>query len=158
MRPAFALVLFVGICLLAGAAGGALTASAVRDWYPTLAKPSWTPPSWVFGPAWTTLYILMGVAAFLVWRRTDADRAARRLALGLFGVQLVLNIAWSGVFFGLRQPGWAVAEIAMLWVAIVATIWAFARVSRPAALLLLPYITWTTFAAALNTAIWRMNA
>ncbi len=125
-------------------------------WYAELDKPSWNPPSWVFGPVWTALYATMGVSAWLVWRERGLSGA--RGALTLFDVQLALNAAWSWLFFGLQRPGLAFAEIVALWLAIVATLAAFARHSRPAAWLLSPYLAWVTFAAALNFAIWRLNA
>lgn len=150
------LVLFVTVCFAAAAIGGALTAQSVGGWYQTLAKPAWNPPDWVFGPVWTLLYFLMGVAAWLVWRRSGWTEA--RWALLLFGVQLALNVIWSGLFFAAQAPGWAFAELLVLWIAIAATLAAFARRSRVAAALMAPYLAWTTFAAALNFAIWRLNA
>jgi len=125
-------------------------------WYPTLVKPAFTPPSWVFGPVWTALYILMGVAAFLVWQK-DLGRRAVRVALAWFLVQLVLNALWSPVFFGLHRIGWALVVIVLLWAAMVVTIRCFSRVSGAAALLLVPYLLWVSFATALNAALWRLN-
>lgn len=148
------LVVFVLVCLAAGVVGAVFTADSVTGWYRTIAKPSWTPPDRVFGPVWTVLFILMGVAAWLVWRR---GWARCRGALGLFAVQLLLNVGWSLVFFGLRSPGWAFVEILCLWIALLATIALFWRHSRLAAVLLLPYLGWSTFAAILNLAIWRAN-
>ncbi|MBX9791995.1 MAG: tryptophan-rich sensory protein [Pirellulales bacterium] len=144
----------VAACLLAGVVGAVFTAGSVDGWYGTIAKPAWTPPNWVFGPVWTVLYLMMGVAAWLVARR---GWRASRTALAWFVLQLLLNIGWYLVFFGLRSPGWALPEIGILWIAIVATILAFARHSRPAAALLIPYLGWSTFAAALNGAIWLAN-
>jgi benzodiazapine receptor len=151
-----ALLILLAACLGTEAAGGILTAASVGDWYQALAKPAWTPPDWLFGPVWTTLFVLMAVAAWLVWQR--AGWPASGAALGLFGVQLALNAAWSGLFFTLRNPGAAFAEILLLWCAIAATWWSFGRISRLAAGLLSPYLLWVTYAAALNVAIWRMNA
>jgi benzodiazapine receptor len=150
-----ALAVSAALCFGTEAAGGALTAAAVRDWYPTLAKPAWTPPSWVFGPVWTLLFALMAASAWLVWRRSGPRGAG--VALGLFGAQLVLNAGWSLLFFALCSPGAALIEINVLWVAIAATIAAFARVSRAAALLLVPYLLWVGYATALNAAVWSMN-
>src|SRR5690349_157709 len=113
------LVVFVLVCLAAGVVGAVFTADSVTGWYRTIAKPSWTPPDRVFGPVWTVLFILMGVAAWLVWRR---GWASCRGALGLFAVQLFLSVGWSLVFFGLRSPGWAFVEILSLWIALLATI------------------------------------
>jgi benzodiazapine receptor len=149
------LALWVGLCWGVAGLGGVFTAMGVSDWYLTLARPSWNPPSGVFGPVWTLLYTVMGVAAWRVWTRRR--EAPARVALALFGVQLLLNLGWSVVFFGLRAPGWAVAEIAALWLAITATLVWFWRVDRLAGLLLAPYLAWVSFAAALNLAIWRHN-
>jgi tryptophan-rich sensory protein len=151
-----ALALFVAGCLLVGVVGGISTASSVGTWYPALNKPSWNPPKSIFAPVWTLLYVTMAVSAWLVWRRRETDDVG--LAMLLFGLQLALNAGWSMVFFGLRQPGVAALEIALLWLSIAATLWAFARVSKMAAWLLVPYLGWVSFAAALNFAIWRLNA
>ncbi len=137
----------------ASAAGGAVFMPG--EWYASLHKPAWNPPGWIFGPAWTTLYAMMAVAAWLVWQR--GGFAAQRRPLGLFLAQLALNALWTPLFFGLRQPGMAFAEILVLWLAIGATLLAFRRVSRAAAWLLVPYLAWVSFAAALNGTIWRLN-
>jgi tryptophan-rich sensory protein len=155
LRSATALIVSTGTCLLVGVSGSLVTATSVREWYPYIQKPSWTPPSAVFGPVWTMLYLLMGVSAWLIWRNTEGS--ARRPALLIFVTQLVLNGTWSFLFFGLRSPGWAALEIVLLWSSIVATMLAFARISRLAASLLLPYLLWVSYAAALNTAIWNLN-
>lgn len=154
-RQGLGLLLWVVLCLAAGGLGGLVTTPAIPTWYAQLEKPTWTPPDWLFGPAWTTLYLLMAVAAWLVWRR--GGFAAQRRPLTVFLVQLALNAAWSFLFFGLRNPGLALAEIVVLWVMIVATLLAFRRVSTVAALLLVPYLLWVTFAAALNFEVWRLN-
>ncbi|WP_435020348.1 TspO/MBR family protein [Tundrisphaera sp. TA3] len=155
-RDALALAGFVALCFAVAGLGGYWSSRGLGPWYDGLAKPAWTPPGWLFGPVWTALYLAMAVAAWLVWRRGPSP--ARQGSLVLFGVQLALNLAWSGIFFALRSPGPAFVEIAVLWVAIAATIAAFARTSRPAAALLVPYLAWVTFASALNFAIWRLNA
>ena len=147
------LLSFVLVCLAAGLLGSLATAPQIPTWYASLAKPSWNPPNWVFGPVWTTLYVLMGVAAWLVWRRASF----RGRAAGLFWSQLALNALWSILFFGLENPGAAFAEIVLLWVLIAATVRDFARISRISAGLLAPYLAWVTFASALNFTIWRMN-
>jgi tryptophan-rich sensory protein len=147
---------FVLASFAAAALGGATTAGSVRDWYPTLAKPSWNPPSWLFGPVWTALYAMMAVAAWLVWRRGGFAAQCRPLAL--FLTQLGLNAAWTPLFFGLHWPGIAFAEIMLLWLAIAATIAAFRPVSHPAAWLLAPYLAWVSFAAILNLTLWRLNS
>jgi tryptophan-rich sensory protein len=153
---AVALLGFVFICLAAAAIGGSLTASSVGGWYQTLAKPALTPPDWVFGPVWTTLYLMMAVAAWLVWRR--GGWRAQRGPLVLFFIHLAINVAWSGVFFGLQSPGGGFAVIVLLWLAIVATAAVFWRHSRAAALLLMPYLVWVSYASYLNFAIWQLNS
>jgi tryptophan-rich sensory protein len=144
------------ICFAAAGIGGVLTSTSVGDWYQALEKPRWTPPDWVFGPVWSVLYALMGIAAWFVWRK--GGWTASRTSLLLFGVQLVLNVAWSAIFFALRSPGLAMAEIVILWLAIVATAISFWGRSSIAALLFVPYLAWATFATLLNFAIWRMHA
>jgi tryptophan-rich sensory protein len=150
-----------------GALGSIPTIAAIGSWYRTLDRPSWNPPDAVFGPAWTTLYLLMGIALVLVRRagkevgsatsavapKVDATRGAQ----AVFGLQLALNLAWSYAFFGLRSPAAGGVVILALWLAILATIAAFARHSRLAAALLVPYLAWVTFATALNLEIWRRN-
>jgi tryptophan-rich sensory protein/uncharacterized protein YbjT (DUF2867 family) len=154
--PCVGLMVCLVICLAAAALGGVFTASSAGDWYRTLRKPAWTPPDSVFGPVWSALYLTMGVASWLVWLRSDSKRT--RGALGLFGVQLALSVAWSGCCFGLRNPGLALAELGVLLVAIGATTVAFRRISPLAAALLVPYLAWSAFAAVLNASIWRLNS
>lgn len=125
------------------------------EWYASLAKPAWNPPDSVFGPVWSTLYVLMGVAAWLVWRK--AGFAGARVAIGLFIIQLFLNSLWSFLFFGVHQPGLAFIEMLVLWLVIMATTTGFWRVSVPAGILLLPYLCWVGFAIALNFELWRLN-
>ncbi len=149
-------VIAVGASLIAGAVGSLFTVSAIPTWYAALHKPALSPPNGVFGPVWTTLYVLMGVAAFLVWR-SGWNRKDVRRALVAFGIQLGLNALWSVVFFGLHNPAAALAEIGLLWAAIAWTIVLFWRVSRPAAVLLAPYLVWVSFAAYLNFGIWMLN-
>ncbi len=149
------LIGLVAICFTAAALGGWLTSNSVADWYQRIARPNWTPPDWIFGPVWSVLYLMMALAAWLVWRRGGWQKA--RWSLGLFAVQLALNVLWSAIFFGLRSPGWAFAEILLLWISIAATLVAFWGRSAGAALLMVPYWAWTSFAAVLNFAIWRMN-
>jgi tryptophan-rich sensory protein len=140
------------LCFSAAASGALFVPG---QWYAGLNKPSWNPPGWVFGPVWSLLYAMMAVSAWLVWQR--GGFAAQRRPLGLFMVQLALNALWTPLFFGLRQPGLAFAEIILLWVAIAATIFAFWPVSRAAAWLLTPYLAWVSFAAVLNGTLWRLN-
>jgi tryptophan-rich sensory protein len=150
-----ALVVALAASALAQGVGAWLTARSVTTWYPALAKPAWTPPGWLFGPVWTGLYVLMAVAAWLVWR----ERARRPVggALALHGIQLVLNVTWSGLFFGLESPEAGLVGIAALWLAIAATLVAFGRARPLAAWLLAPYLAWVSYAAGLNWALWRLN-
>ncbi len=146
-----------GVSLSAGLIGSlAVGGGGFAAWYSMIQKPSFTPPNWVFGPAWTTLYILMGVAAFLVWRKGLRVRAVR-IALSWFLVQLVINALWTPVFFGLHRIGLALVVIVLLWAAIAVTMYYFGRVSRVAAVLLVPYLAWVSFATVLNASIWWLN-
>ncbi|MGO8744955.1 MAG: TspO/MBR family protein [Thermoguttaceae bacterium] len=155
-RQAVGLVVFVAVCAGAAAAGGAATYPRIQGWYAALAKPSWTPPNWVFGPVWTVLYMAMAVAAWLVWRQKGLPDA--RGALILFALQLGLNVAWPWLFFGLRNPALGFLDILLLWMAIAATLVVFRRKSTAAGLLIAPYLAWVTFAAALNLSIWQRNS
>jgi len=146
---------FVTICFGAGVIGSRFTASSVRTWYPTLLKPRGTPPSWVFAPVWSTLYLLMATAAWLVWRQRSATDVS--LALGLFFAQLALNAAWSFIFFGLRRPGPALIEIVLLVGVIVMTIVKFLSFSPVTSWLMVPYLAWVLYASFLNFGIWRLN-
>jgi translocator protein len=139
----------------AAAAVGALAAADARVFYAELARPSWAPPGWLFGPVWSVLYALMAASAWIVWRHRGS--AGARTALVLFVVQLAANALWSWLFFAWRQGGLAFAEVLVLWLLIVATIVSFQRISVPAAVLLYPYLAWCTFAVALTFAVWRLN-
>lgn len=150
-----ALIGFVLVCFAVAGVAGAVTADTVDTWYRALDKPAFTPPDWVFAPVWTILYAAMAVAAWRVWRKVGF--AQRRTALGLFAVQLVLNGAWSVLFFRAHAIGLALADIALLWLAILATTLAFWRIDRVAGILFLPYLLWVGYAAALNGAIWLRN-
>ncbi len=141
---------------LAGVLGSVFTARTVSSWYLTLKKPNWTPPSGVFAPVWISLYVMMGIAAFLVWRKGLGHEGVRT-ALALFLIQLVLNTLWSAAFFGMPSPLAGLIVIVALWMAILATVVAFLRVSVGAGLLLIPYILWVSFAAALNWSIFMLN-
>jgi tryptophan-rich sensory protein len=154
-HQAIALSAFLAICFVAAALGGAATYPQIENWYATLAKPSWTPPDWIFGPVWTALYTCMAVAAWLVWRQRGMADALAPLAI--FGIQLGLNVAWSWLFFGFQSPGLAVIDILLLVAAIAATLVAFWRRSLAAGVLLVPYLGWVGFASVLNVAIWRLN-
>ncbi|MCL5666292.1 MAG: tryptophan-rich sensory protein [Patescibacteria group bacterium] len=159
-----ALVIAIIIAELAGAIGAVFTTAAIPSWYAGLTKPALTPPSWVFAPVWTLLYALMGVALFLVWKKHSYNlgiigmKNAWAWALAAFFFQLALNVLWSYLFFGLHSPGAAFVEIVILWLAIIANIVAFAKISVPAAWLLIPYVLWVSFAAYLNFAIWRLTS
>ena len=144
------------VCQLAGFIGSIFTRPAIPGWYANLAKPSFTPPNWVFGPVWISLFLLMGIAAFLVWQKGFDDKRVR-ISLGIFAVQLILNTSWSIFFFGLKSPLLGFFDILLLWIAIFLTMIYFARVSKTATILLLPYILWVSFAALLNFSIWRIN-
>lgn len=126
------------------------------EWYAELRKPSWNPPGWVFGPVWTVLYVLMGAAAWLVWRKAGISGAP--VALGIFVAQLVLNGLWSYLFFGLHRPGAALIDIVALWLLILATLVLFWRVRPLSGSLLIPYLLWVGFASALNYQLWRLNS
>lgn len=152
IRSALALIGCVALTFSAAATSAFVTTGG---WYAELAKPAWNPPNWIFGPAWTVLYIMMAVAAWLVWQR--GGWKTQRGPLTLYLVQWALNTLWTPLFFGIQRPGLAFAEILVLLAAILATLAAFWRVRRPAALLLIPYALWVSFAAILNFTIWRMN-
>jgi len=155
-KNVFKLVIAIFICQLAGAIGSIFTVSAIAGWYSGLAKPALNPPNWLFGPAWITLYTLMGIAAFLVWKK-GLDKKEIKTALEIFILQLLLNAIWSVIFFGWQNPAWAFANIILLWLAILWTIMVFYKISKPAVYLLLPYIIWVSFAAYLNYSIWLLN-
>jgi tryptophan-rich sensory protein len=148
-----ALAVALAICFAVAAFGARF---APGPWYAALAKPFWTPPNWIFGPVWTLLYTMMAVSAWLVWLRADGSGRVRN-ALLLFAVQLLLNGAWSWLFFGGHRMGLALAEILVLWAFILATTVAFWRIRRWAGILLLPYLGWVGFASLLNAALWWLN-
>ena len=152
LRQSLVLVGWCVVCLSTAATGIFVS---IDGWYAALHKPTWNPPGWIFGPVWTVLYLMMGVAAWLVWR--EGGWKSRLRPLGLFLGQLLLNAIWTPVFFGMHQIGLALADITLLWLSLAATLIAFWRVSRPAGLLLVPYLAWVSFAAFLNFTLWRMN-
>ena len=160
----FKLIIAIVVSELAGIIGSVFTTPAISSgWYSTLVRPALNPPAWVFGPVWTTLFALMGTSLFLIWKEhpyiLENVRMLRiwKIGIAAFVVQLFLNATWSIIFFGLHSPGAAFLEIIFLWLAILATIVAFAKISKPAAWLLLPYILWVSFAAYLNFMIWMLN-
>ncbi len=142
-------------CFAVSALGGLITAASVGSWYQTLAKPPFNPPDWLFAPVWTALYLMMAIAGWRVWRRLGW-RAGRKL-LFVYGIQLVLNLGWSAVFFGLRMPGPALVVIGLLLAAIAVTARLFWATDRPAGILFLPYLAWVGFATLLNASIWLLN-
>ena len=154
LRQVAALSGFISAAFIAGAIGSRATFPNVRDWFPLLQKPEWNPPGWLFAPVWTTLYVLMAVAIWRVWRA--GGPAAPRL-VRIYFVQLALNALWSVLFFGLKQPAWALADILVLWALLVWMQVALWRSDRPAGILWLPYVLWVSFATALNAAIVRLN-
>jgi tryptophan-rich sensory protein len=143
-------------CEVVGLLAGWITQTSVTTWYPTLTKPAFTPPNWLFAPVWTVLYAMMGVAAALVWNR-GRDRAAVRRALWLFGAQLVVNAGWSFAFFGAQSPTLGLIVIVALWGALALTMDRFYRLRASAGWLLVPYLLWVSYALALNAAIWWLN-
>lgn len=149
------LIVFLVVCFAIAVLASIATRPEIPTWYAGLRKPTWTPPAWLFGPVWTALYVAMAVAGWLIWHRAGWQDG--RLALTLFALQLVLNGAWSFIFFKFHRVGWAFVDIVVLWVAIAATIVTFAAVSQVSSLLLVPYLVWVSYAGALNLAIWRMN-
>lgn len=149
------LVVAIGLPLVIGLIGSLITTPAIPIWYAGLEKPAFNPPNWLFGPVWTLLYVLMGVALYLAWSQAQPKR--KKDALLWFGLQLALNLLWSVVFFGLQLPWLGVAVIALLFVAIIMTARAFWPISRPASYLLLPYAAWVAFATVLNASIALLN-
>jgi tryptophan-rich sensory protein len=152
-RDVWALAAFVGINVAVSALGGWATSGSVGTWYPTLAKPAFNPPGWVFGPVWSVLYLMIALAGWRAWRRGGVARPA----LLVYAVQLALNLSWSFVFFGARLIGPALVVIAALLAAFVVNAALFWRLDRPAGALLVPYAAWVAFAAVLNFALWRLN-
>jgi len=152
------LLLFASIiiCQLAGVFGSLFTTPSIPLWYASINKPSFNPPNWIFAPVWTTLFLLMGIALFLIWRKGFKEKDIK-IAFSVFIFQLVLNVLWSFLFFGLQSPFAAFIEIIFLWIAILITIILFLRISWVASILLIPYMLWVSFASVLNFAIWRLN-
>ncbi len=156
MRPVIKLFISILIPLAVGSIAGIFTASSVKDWFLLLNKPSFNPPSWLFGPVWTILYILMGISFYLIWIN-NKDVAKKRICYVYYWIQLLLNFLWSFLFFFFKNPGLALIDIVVLLTTIVLTTVSFHKVSKAAARLLIPYILWVSFATALNFEIWRMN-
>lgn len=150
------LIAAILICQLAGIIGSIFTAPAISGWYATIEKPLFNPPNWLFAPVWTTLFLLMGLSLFLVWEKGLGEKKVK-LAVFVFGIQLVLNVLWSFFFFGLQSPFLAFIIILLLWLAILATMVLFYGISKKAGFLLVPYWLWVSFAAFLNYSIWVLN-
>lgn len=150
------LILSIILIEIIGSLGAIATTPAIPGWYASLIKPFFTPPSWVFGPVWTSLFFLMGFALYLVWQE-GLEKRPVRLAVYTFSIQMILNVLWSFLFFGMQNPLFGLIEIIILWFVIIITIFKFFKVSRPAAYMMIPYICWVTIATALNLAVWLLN-
>lgn len=153
----FKILIMAVTCVGVGYLSGEVTRGGMQTWYATLEKPSFNPPSWVFAPVWTTLYVLMGVAAGLVWHRLETQKEAVKKGLLFFAIQLALNALWSYLFFGLHNPLLALIEIVLLWLMIYETFIQFNKVNKVSGYLLVPYLLWVTFAFVLNASIWWLN-
>lgn len=156
LKTVLLFIFSIFICQLAGFIGSFFTIRAIPTWYASLNKPYFNPPGWIFAPVWTILYSLMGIALFLILSK-GMEKQSVRIAVGIFAAQLMLNALWSIIFFGLKNPFFAFVEIIFLWFAILASIIAFFRLSRTAAILLIPYLLWVSFAAVLNFYLWNLN-
>ncbi|MEO7394038.1 MAG: TspO/MBR family protein [Chitinophagaceae bacterium] len=157
MNNTVKLIISIAIPVGVGVLSGLFTTPEISGWYQTIVKPAWNPPNWIFGPVWTTLYLMMGIALYLIWK-SDNDPIAKKTAITLFTLQLVFNFLWSFIFFNQHQIGWSLIEIIVLWIFILLTILAFAQVNKIAAWLLVPYISWVSFATILNYTIWKLNS
>ena len=157
MNKYLKIAIFVATCLAVGYFSGTATRSSITTWFPTLVKPSFNPPAWVFAPVWSLLYTMMGIAAGLVWSRIDFENQAVRKALTYFVIQLVLNALWSILFFGLKNPLLAFIEIILLWLMIYETYIKFIKIDKIAGYLFIPYLFWVSFAMVLNGSIWWLN-
>jgi tryptophan-rich sensory protein len=153
------ILIVVVTCLAIGYFSGMATQSSIKTWFPTLVKPSFNPPNWIFAPVWSMLYIMMGIAAGLVWNRLEFsnDKELVKKSLVFFAIQLGLNALWSVLFFGLRNPMLALIEIVLLWLMIYETYIKFGKIDKIAGYLFLPYLAWVSFATVLNASIWWLN-
>ena len=151
------IIVLVISCLAIGFLSGQVTRDAITTWYPTIIKPSFNPPNWLFGPVWSMLYAMMGVATGLVWAKMDSNSEVVKKALLFFGIQLALNALWSYLFFGLHNPLLALIEIILLWLMIYETYSQFTKIDKIAGYLLIPYLAWVGFASILNASIWWLN-
>jgi benzodiazapine receptor len=150
------LLLSIAACQAAGLIGSVFTAPAITGWYAALVKPAFNPPGWIFGPVWTLLYALMGISLYLVWKQ-GIDQKRIKQGVIIFIIHLAFNTSWSIVFFGLKNPAWAFANIIILWLMIGLVAWRFWEIRKISVYLLLPYWAWVTFAAVLNFYLWRLN-
>jgi tryptophan-rich sensory protein len=155
MKGVAKLIVSIAVPLIVGFTASLFTITGVKSWYQSIRKPTWNPPDWVFAPVWTTLYVLMGIALFLIWR--SQGKKQKRTAIILFIVQLIANFFWSFIFFDRHQIALALGEIIVLWLLVLLTIFYFARINKVAAWLLVPYVSWVTFAVILNFTIWQLN-
>ena len=151
------IAIVVIICLAVGYLSGMVTRASITTWYPTLVKPSFNPPNWIFAPVWTSLYVMMGVAAGLIWNQITTQKSAVTKALQFFTIQLVLNALWSYLFFGLHNLMLATIEVVLLWLMIFETYSQFAKINKTASYLMLPYLAWVSFASVLTASIWWLN-
>ena len=151
------IAIVVIICLAVGYLSGMVTRASITTWYPTLVKPSFNPPNWIFAPVWTSLYVMMGVAAGLIWNQITTQKAAVTKALQFYTIQLVLNALWSFLFFGLHNLMLATIEVVLLWLMIFETYSQFAKINKTASYLMLPYLAWVSFASVLTASIWWLN-
>jgi len=152
---ALQLAVSIIVCQLAGIVGSLFTTQAIPNWYATLKKPSFNPPSWLFGPVWITLYTMMGVSMYLIWQKRTVANVWP--AIIFFLIHLAVNASWSIIFFGQKNPGMAFAVIVLLWLMIIVSIVLFYRINKTAGLLLIPYLFWVSFASVLNYSIWKLN-
>lgn len=153
----FKILVMIVTCVVIGAVAGLLTQEGVDTWYKTIEKPSFNPPNWIFAPVWSTLYVMMGIAAGLVWHEMDRQKETVKKGLTFFAIQLGLNVLWSFIFFGLHNPMLALIEIIILWLMIYETFVQFNKVNKIAGLLFIPYLLWVTFATTLTASIWWLN-
>ena len=157
MQKIFRIATVVVTCLAIGYFSGIITRESITTWYPTLIKPSFNPPNWIFAPVWSLLYAMMGVSAGMIWNRMDFEKDLVKRALVFFAIQLGLNALWSYLFFGLHNPLLALVEIILLWLVLLETYLQFKKIDKVASMLLLPYLAWVSFAAVLNASIWWLN-
>ena len=157
MNKIYRIAIGVIICLAVGYLSGMVTRTSITTWYATLVKPSFNPPNWIFAPVWTSLYVMMGIAAGLIWNQIPSQKEAVTKALQFFAIQLVLNALWSYLFFGMYNLMLATIEVVLLWLMIFETYSQFAKINKTASYLMLPYLAWVSFASVLTASIWWLN-